>query len=295
MVGGCAPQKQPNGEVLLSAEELLFEKINLDRRLAGIDGLERSSRLDSVAKDLAWDMLVPIGEVDPLVYALSKRKLRSVMAIAQIGLVYDTKAASDRDLREFFFKEMESEDSEILLDPGYSTAGVSLVSDERDVSAFVVLARLADTTETGEAVPTLAGDLWPVDSILPRENELFRLVNETRNEAGLSTLQHDPHLTALARKYALRMFELGFFAHEDPAGLGFADRIIASNMQTYTAWGENLASLLNPKDPPAEAHDGLMNSASHRDNILTPGHTHLGVGAATDGNWWIFVQLFARK
>jgi hypothetical protein len=274
---------------------MIFEGINLERRLAETLGLIRSERLDSVAKDLAMDMLVPIGEVDPLLYSLSLRKLKSVMAIAQVGLVFETLSIEPKAYRNMFFAKMDTEDTVMLLDRNYTTIGVSMVKHGREVAAFVVLARLADTTDTGEAVPTLAGEPWPVDSLISRENALFDLTNKARTEHGLGTVMHDPHLTGLARKYAARMFEIGFFAHEDPAGLGFADRVIASNMTKYTAWGENLASLLNPKDPPEDAHLGLMNSPSHRRNILTPTHTHLGVGAATDGNWWIFVQLFARE
>ena len=53
--------------------------------------------------------------------------------------------------------------------------------------------------------------------------------------------------------------------------------------------------MLHPENPALEAHNGLMDSEGHRRNILDAGFTHIGIGGATDGKWWVFVQLFGRK
>lgn len=292
---GCGTKRQPTKSTLDDAERLLIEEINFQRRLAEVRGLDRISRLDSVAKDLAIDMLNPSDDPDPLASSLKKRELQSVMAIAQVGIVYDAVPLEPRLYRELFFDQMEAEDSSIFLDDTYAKAGVSVVYSNCAVSAFLVLAQLADTTETGEAVPTLAGELWPQDSLVPREKRLFSLVNQERSASGRRKLNHDPQLTALARKYAQKMLTMGFFDHNEPSGKGLRERVISSNMKKYSIWGENLASLLNPTNPPKEAHEGLMNSPDHRQNIMASDYTHMGVGAATDGNWWIFVQLFAKE
>ncbi len=277
-----------------TAEKMIFDEINLDRRLNDIHGLERSPRLDSVAKDLALDMLSINYADDPLALSLDKRELQSVMSVAQIGVVYEKIPLEAGLYRDLFYEDMCLEDTNIFRDKIYSSGGISVIFDNNAVSAFVVLAQLADTTADGEAVPTLAGKLWPSDSLISREELLFELVNDERSSAGRRKLVLDPHLRALARIYAEKMLKTGFFDHNEPSGKGLRERVISSNMEKYSIWGENLASLLNPTDPAVEAHEGLMDSPGHRQNIMASDYTHIGIGAATDGSWWIFVQLFAK-
>ena len=50
----------------------------------------------------------------------------------------------------------------------------------------------------------------------------------------------------------------------------------------YTLAGENLAMANTARaDTVARLHDALMNSPTHRANILEPAYDHLAVGAAT--------------
>ena len=40
------------------------------------------------------------------------------------------------------------------------------------------------------------------------------------------------------------------------------------------------------------AHAGFMNSPKHRDAILSPSYTSVGIGAAQNGGIWYVVQVF---
>jgi uncharacterized protein YkwD len=85
------------------------------------------------------------------------------------------------------------------------------------------------------------------------------------------------------------MFRRGFFGHVTPEKVTLADRIKAVRIEAEEI-GENIA--LAPTV--YIAHDGLMRSPSHRENILSPHFSRVGV-AAIDSRVFgtIFVQDFA--
>jgi len=61
---------------------------------------------------------------------------------------------------------------------------------------------------------------------------------------------------------------------------------------TYANWGENIAA---GQLTPAAAVQSWMNSTGHRNNMLNPNYTHLGVGVAYNSNGRLcWVQLFIR-
>lgn len=122
------------------------------------------------------------------------------------------------------------------------------------------------------------------------EEAMLALVNEERLQRGLEPLVVDPELTAVARSHSVEMFVEGYFAHESPiTGTPF-DRLAAAGIN-YSLAGENLAYA-----PSVErAHEGLMDSPGHRENILEPGFGRVGIGAINaDGHGTMYTQLFAN-
>jgi uncharacterized protein YkwD len=110
------------------------------------------------------------------------------------------------------------------------------------------------------------------------ETRMLEMVNKERMAVGLKPLAPDPELTEVARRHSVDMFARGYFAHETPEGRDPFDRIRAANVRFLTA-GENLA--LGPSLP--VAHNGLMNSPGHRENILHPQFGRLGIGILDGG------------
>ncbi|HVE75490.1 MAG TPA: CvpA family protein [Actinomycetota bacterium] len=105
------------------------------------------------------------------------------------------------------------------------------------------------------------------------EKEIFELVNSERKAAGLGPVRLHVQIREVARKHSRDMYVRGYFAHRTPDGKDPFERIHDGEVMFIYA-GENLA--LAPKV--AMVHQGLMNSPKHKENILKPEFTDLGVG-----------------
>jgi len=90
---------------------------------------------------------------------------------------------------------------------------------------------------------------------------------------------------------AKRMSMAGYFAHEDPrTGKNPVWKVVKICVQAKRPWtkapaAENLAQGI---DTPENIHSALMESPSHRKNILDPRFNHVGVGCYGE----ICVELF---
>lgn len=110
------------------------------------------------------------------------------------------------------------------------------------------------------------------------EYQLFDLTNAARVKNGLPALSWDDHVKTTARGHSSDMAKNRFFSHDNLDGLSPFDRLEQDHI-TYKAAGENIAS---GQSSSIFAHEGLMNSLGHRENILNPHYTALGVGVAFD-------------
>ena len=74
-----------------------------------------------------------------------------------------------------------------------------------------------------------------------------------------------------------------FFAHKTPDGVDPGRRMEAVGYPvSSTATGENLAWGTGAEATPVRIVKGWMNSPGHRENILRPSFTEVGVGVAHD-------------
>jgi uncharacterized protein YkwD len=118
--------------------------------------------------------------------------------------------------------------------------------------------------------------------------EMIRLTNESRVEAELPLLLVNEKLTEAAREKADDMFEFQYFDHNSPSGLTPWD-FIKSAGYDYRYAGENLAIDFVTANG---AHKALMESSSHRENILNSNYTEIGIVAVEgmfDGNKSIII------
>jgi uncharacterized protein YkwD len=120
------------------------------------------------------------------------------------------------------------------------------------------------------------------------EAAMLALVNEARASAGLKPLVLDQALVEVARAHSSDMWSRGFFSHTNPDGLSPFDRMSSAGISFGWA-GENLA--IAPTT--AIAHQNLMDSPGHRENLLSPNFGRIGIGVAhhTDLGL-IFTQAF---
>jgi uncharacterized protein YkwD len=120
------------------------------------------------------------------------------------------------------------------------------------------------------------------------ERQMFDLVNEERANVGLKALVWDDRLVPIARQHSEEMFKLKYFSHQSPVKGSPFDRLKAGGV-TYTRAGENLAYAQSV----TIAHRGLMQSQGHRENILRPEFTRIGIGVITAGAYGrMFTQMF---
>lgn len=128
------------------------------------------------------------------------------------------------------------------------------------------------------------------------ELEVLQRTNQVRQERGLRPLQWNALAYKAALGHARDMQERSFFAHQNPDGLGAAERMQAAGVLEVIV-GENLASFEGYPDPeiPQRALVGWMNSPGHRANLLKPEFTHLGVALVRQGRRVMVVQNFIGR
>ncbi|MDI6717156.1 MAG: stalk domain-containing protein [Actinomycetota bacterium] len=122
------------------------------------------------------------------------------------------------------------------------------------------------------------------------EQYMLMLLNRERKANGLGLLEVDPKLVVMARAYSKEMIDNNFFSHKSPVSGNLLDRVIKAGIPDgWLLAGENLAGA-----PSVEmAFTGLMNSSSHKENMLDSRYTHVGIGVMDGGPYGkIFVQEF---
>jgi uncharacterized protein YkwD len=121
------------------------------------------------------------------------------------------------------------------------------------------------------------------------EDQLFELMNRDRQAHGLAPLMRDERLSRVARRYSQEMSETGVVAHVSRRSGGVSDRIQAAGISPLlTILAENVATDLTA----AAVEAGFMSSPGHRDNILNPTLTRVGVGVAAGREAGGFVPLY---
>lgn len=132
------------------------------------------------------------------------------------------------------------------------------------------------------------------------ESAIIQYTNAYRKKNSLPEVSPDAKLTAAARSYAAYLAKSGKFSHTAD-GRSSGDRVKAAGYAWCTA-SENLASHLDSRGFEAralaeKAVQGWINSPGHRENMVAPFVTQIGVGVAQAPGAdpkFISVQLFAR-
>jgi hypothetical protein len=141
-------------------------------------------------------------------------------------------------------------------------------------------------------------------AILPEtpqvEVAIVEMTNAFRAKNNLQTVSPDPKLTKAARSYAAYLAKTDTFSHTAD-GREVGDRITSAGY-TWCKVGENLAMHMDSRGFESRALagksvQGWINSPGHRQNMLAPHVTEIGVGVAKVAGKdpkFISVQLFAR-
>lgn len=148
------------------------------------------------------------------------------------------------------------------------------------------------TLQSGEY--QLVNPFSQVDYSLDSE-EIVRETNQQRIVLGLTPLSSNPVLAEVSKNKVRDMFEHNYFEHISPEGTSVGE--IAEQFDYhYAVIGENLA--LGNYAGAKDIVKAWMESPGHKENIVSPHYTEIGVyaeeGVYRGQNVWIAVQTFAR-
>jgi len=113
--------------------------------------------------------------------------------------------------------------------------------------------------------------------------ELYLLNNE-RAEAGLPALLPHAGIRTAARRHGKELFALGHLTHRSRDGRWPSQRVLDLGIRV-TMVGENLAYAPTLR----EAHQALVASAVHRQNMLSPRYRRTGIAVINGGPFGILV------
>jgi uncharacterized YkwD family protein len=139
--------------------------------------------------------------------------------------------------------------------------------------------------------PSMDGQQRSIAKLTPNEEEMLRLLNGERVKKGLNPLKVDMEITKVARLKSQDMIDNSYFSHNSPT-YGSPFDMMKQYGVKYIYAGENLAG--NPSI--ANAHESLMNSQGHRENILNSNFTHIGIGVKEGGQYGkMCTQMFVGR
>jgi len=136
-----------------------------------------------------------------------------------------------------------------------------------------------------------AADCGPVDTQVTglsqgqMETSIGCLINNERSSFGLRPVRPNADLRQAALSHSNEMVDEGYFEHTSPSGLTFIQRIDATGyLRGARSWvvGENLVWGTGSLGTPRALVDAWMNSPPHRENLLRPTFSEIGI-AAVDG------------
>jgi uncharacterized protein YkwD len=149
-------------------------------------------------------------------------------------------------------------------------------------AAVAALAAPAGAQASAQDAPCPGADLTPVAGNLTQVSQAtLCLLNNERVTHGLSALTEAPGLTQPSAAYSARMVTENFFAHVAPDGATLTDRLEADGyIDPDGDWtvGENIAWGQGNISTARAITVAWMNSPAHRDNILEPEYTEVGIG-----------------
>jgi hypothetical protein len=161
---------------------------------------------------------------------------------------------------------------ELLVDTGHGLETVALVP------LFIGVA----TDDRPTMSPSVED---PADA--PPEETLCHYLDGARRKAGLAPLIRDGRLDRIARRHSEDMASSGFFGHVSPTKGSLRQRLKRQRLSPKR-FAENIAK----SSTLLRIHQNLMRSPSHREVMISPEFTHIGVGVARQQDELIATEIY---
>jgi uncharacterized protein YkwD len=257
--------------------------LQTQRAKAGFPALERRAVLDAVAQARAERIAaLPHNKRLALGESIESR-------LEEAGITLYRRASTHMDMNR-----------------GYVDPGGAFLRNWREYSMSWSKAMDAGWTGVGGSTH-VASDDWTIlvvvfvedlpsyDDLRDLELRTIEIVNDLRQDRGLTRLSELEQLTEVARGHSSDMARRGYFRHVSPEGKKAEHRVRAGGVR-YRSLAENIQMSRGYEDPVRKAVDSWLDSRSHRKAMLTPGFLETGVGVALaeDGTLY-FTQLFILR
>jgi uncharacterized protein YkwD len=146
---------------------------------------------------------------------------------------------------------------------------------------------------------TLVRNPQPSTALNAYQSVIFQMTNGWRTNAGRAALRINGKLQLAAQNHAANMARLDTYGDGDVNGhiLNGRDVVwrVAQVSYSWSWLGENVAYNFGYSDPARTMAMQWWNSAGHRENILRPDYTEIGIGFARGASGrWYGVQVFAQ-
>ncbi|MFZ7102192.1 MAG: CAP domain-containing protein [Peptococcaceae bacterium] len=285
----------------------LAELINTERQEAGLSKLILDENLINAAQIKAEEMVVKnyldhrsptYGNIDEMLRKLAipfREVKENIVGSPDIKLGHEALMDSKRH-------------QEIILDPGYTKLGLGVQGGGRYgyniVEVFVKEQAGAGETEEAEPAPRPE---QPKPSPQPEPSpqptpgsdygevrlakQLLNLINKERVNNGLQQLTVNENLAEIARLKARDMVDHNYLNYSSPTYGRTSEMLSAAGVE-YSLLTESIVAASRVET----AHDALMSSAKHKDNILNPGVQEIGLGIVKSPRYgYIMVEVFLGR
>lgn len=253
-------------------QELLV-RFNQERKAAGVAPLELIESLSQVAQENAEEIHEKGGVVyDEKSIPTIQRRLRKSGYEAHGWHQAFAAGPDDPPALVQWVKDHYPETFQSLMNPDYQEVGIG-ISDLKGTPLYTFFLAWRESESFARQTAGLS------DPAKVRSEMLAR-ANAERATAGLPPLVLDERLNAAAQSHAEDMLLHSYYSHTSLQGTSPGDRVRRSGY-TPRLVGENIA---RGALTVSEAMDNWMASREHRNNLLHPGFTDLGVGVAVGKN-----------
>lgn len=171
-----------------------------------------------------------------------------------------------------------------------------IVKTENNLVGAVFADYIETSFENEETIETSSSNVETAEisdeNLLSQDEQIFfNLINNKRIENNLPEFEIDEKLLNLARLKANDIEKNKYFSHTSP-NLGTFYEMLANHNIIYSKASENIARNVNSDS----AIKDLMNSESHKNNILSRDFNYTGIGVVNSVNFGkIFVEIFVAR
>lgn len=170
-----------------------------------------------------------------------------------------------------------------------------IIKTENNLVGAVFTDYIENVDETNNTIQTSANveiaETISTITLSQDEQIFFNLINNKRIENNLPELKIDETLLNLARLKANDIVENKYFSHTSPK-FGTLFEMLQNNNISYSKASENIARNINADS----AIESLMNSESHKKNILSENFNYTGISVTNCKDYGkVFVEIFVAK